>query len=945
MASIRLLLAAVALLFIASTNAQPPNEANPLDLYHVEDFFGDAMFDSKWGYYSTGRVFHNGATHRFSSFITWPQGLRPHFGGWMADKLWHLWDTMGRPKPFYLFEFGAGTGVFAYDILLRANNTHPEFFDALTYTIGERSFTLEQVQRKTLLPFGDKARVVRVDAREGQRVREHIETGHLNGIVVSNELLDVFEPVKLRMFWNAPLNSVDALMAHTGDSRFGRCNPATWQEVRVLHSAELSYIRDTLTHLHTAHTGRQELTHDEQVGIEQQLEHWRVRGEKMVCDAVVAAGAGELLQEILVQLPANSVSPCPVILKLLDKYKREKQGFLDSSVKFGTSAMIKSNADWLSDVAKNVLEYMQTESQKPHIYLARSAYREWRNMVASHGDMTNERKVLKGITTQEILMPLSSERCDQLAPWMERHKFKLLRAAQLAFTLQRTHHCEVLMKPGEEAFMRAMNGLLDSGYILSIDYGGDFEALAIQTVATGAYPFTVLGNYGDAFDPTAEQKCAASLYACPGLVDLSTQADFTEVSEAGEMFGLQTVYYGRQWALETLSSGDPTKVPAHRLLDYEGYQYAHVRDWYATPSQEAWASFKFVLQKKQDKRAGVLPYRAVSFTGYPSFPLNSTQPDACGLFRLQRSASVSYLEKLSIFGRASQDPHEQVFDHQKGGERHLKVHHYLHLASVLVGYWIETHHTSGFVPTLLHADGTSTGDLLYGAACAPLPASYFEELKGAQWMGMLRHIHGAEVFDYTYERVMAVLQNLADPAALTEVYNSVDDEMSAVLCYALEAAHMYCQKPDHKHIQELRALNPYLSVDPSKFKPIAAHTSHLNVYAQYYTLMNQLGAIDLPHTFPALAEQLDTWQQVLSEKTDTHTAHSGAPVQREGVSVSDIEHTHTHTRSHLQIGKPTSTHAHIRRSENCLPSTHITLPPHTRTPDRKHPCLLKCVSN
>ena len=69
-------------------------------------------------------------------------------------------------QPFYLFEFGAGSGQLALDILTYLRDRDPRVYDGIhEYLIGERSPALRTVQLELLLGgFGGKVRVVDVDA-------------------------------------------------------------------------------------------------------------------------------------------------------------------------------------------------------------------------------------------------------------------------------------------------------------------------------------------------------------------------------------------------------------------------------------------------------------------------------------------------------------------------------------------------------------------------------------------------------------------------------------------------------------------------------------------------------------------------------------------------------------------------------------------------------------
>ncbi|CAJ1331731.1 unnamed protein product, partial [Effrenium voratum] len=162
------------------------------------EFYTDAQYGPDFGYYSTGRILHGGASQEdptgaayFNSYTTQPMSLSPFFGQLLCDRVVSMWISMGRPAPFFLMEFGGGTGMLARDILRHARNAHEEFFAAARYVIGERSPALQAAQRQTAAEFvPSKLLVVDADARSASKVRQHLEVAVVRGVVLSNELLD-----------------------------------------------------------------------------------------------------------------------------------------------------------------------------------------------------------------------------------------------------------------------------------------------------------------------------------------------------------------------------------------------------------------------------------------------------------------------------------------------------------------------------------------------------------------------------------------------------------------------------------------------------------------------------------------------------------------------------------------------------------------------------------
>ena len=134
-----------------------------------ERFMELALYHPEHGYYrKPGRIGRSG------DFLTSP-AIHPMFGWAVAGWIRAIWERMGRPAPFTVFEPGAGDGTLATSILDWAEGRDAEFRNALRYVALEPNS-----------PGSDS----RVDwAAPPLAPAEH-------GVVVSNELFDAL-PVRL----------------------------------------------------------------------------------------------------------------------------------------------------------------------------------------------------------------------------------------------------------------------------------------------------------------------------------------------------------------------------------------------------------------------------------------------------------------------------------------------------------------------------------------------------------------------------------------------------------------------------------------------------------------------------------------------------------------------------------------------------------------------------
>ncbi|MGE3076358.1 MAG: class I SAM-dependent methyltransferase [Dehalococcoidia bacterium] len=134
-----------------------------------ERFMALALYHPEHGYYRMpGRIGRQG------DFLTSPT-IHPMFGWAVAGWCRSVWEQLGKPAEFVIFEPGAGEGAFAKSILDWAEGKDAAFRSAIRYLALEPNSP------------GNDDRI--------EWVSEPPETIP-NGVVVSNELFDAF-PVRL----------------------------------------------------------------------------------------------------------------------------------------------------------------------------------------------------------------------------------------------------------------------------------------------------------------------------------------------------------------------------------------------------------------------------------------------------------------------------------------------------------------------------------------------------------------------------------------------------------------------------------------------------------------------------------------------------------------------------------------------------------------------------
>ena len=135
-------------------------------LYHPEGYYSEGSPIGAGGDYFTSPVVH------------------PAFGALVAVQLETMWETLGRPSPFWIVEAGAGDGRLADDILSFADAHIGEFARALRYVEIDRSARAAS--------RGSGARVSRLRA-------SGMPLAGIAGCILSNELFDAFPVHRFRI--------------------------------------------------------------------------------------------------------------------------------------------------------------------------------------------------------------------------------------------------------------------------------------------------------------------------------------------------------------------------------------------------------------------------------------------------------------------------------------------------------------------------------------------------------------------------------------------------------------------------------------------------------------------------------------------------------------------------------------------------------------------------
>jgi SAM-dependent MidA family methyltransferase len=136
---------------------------------------------------------------------------------------------------------------------------------------------------------------------------------------------------------------------------------------------------------------------------------------------------------------------------------------------------------------------------------------------------------------------------------------------------------------GEGKFIKGAGAALQAGYVITIDYGSNWDGILAQE-------FDHLRMYGQ-----GSSTSQANPYHAPTLNDMTTDVNFSHLAEEGKTVGLDALYFGPQHWLQLGTSIELEKTPAVRTLtpddESEFQQWAGL--FYS------WEVYKILVQRKE----------------------------------------------------------------------------------------------------------------------------------------------------------------------------------------------------------------------------------------------------------------------------------------------------------------------------------------------------------
>lgn len=124
--------------------------------------------------------------------------VSPILANSVAKQIVQMDALLGRPDPFTVVEMGAGKGLLARDVLTACRTLSHSLTHRLRYVIIERSPMMQASQQRLLLPWIAEGCVAWM-----QTVAE-LPAEHIEGVLLSNELVDAFPVHRIRMVDGEP---------------------------------------------------------------------------------------------------------------------------------------------------------------------------------------------------------------------------------------------------------------------------------------------------------------------------------------------------------------------------------------------------------------------------------------------------------------------------------------------------------------------------------------------------------------------------------------------------------------------------------------------------------------------------------------------------------------------------------------------------------------------
>lgn len=206
------------------------------------------------------------------------------------------------------------------------------------------------------------------------------------------------------------------------------------------------------------------------------------------------------------------------------------------------------------------------------VYLSRASFIALLEALSPAADYAAQ---IEQLQFHEVYVPASEipELAEHLKRFAHPYAYEVAKAARGGVTY---------VNLGEGRFIQGMGRILKAGYVITIDYGSNWDGIM-------PLEFDHLRTFG----PGSE---SADPYHWPTLNDITTDVNFSHLADEGRLVGLLPLYYGQQQALQ---SGTPISIdePAAARNLANADDIADYKTWVGYFS--TWSAFKVMVQQKE----------------------------------------------------------------------------------------------------------------------------------------------------------------------------------------------------------------------------------------------------------------------------------------------------------------------------------------------------------
>ena len=204
------------------------------------------------------------------------------------------------------------------------------------------------------------------------------------------------------------------------------------------------------------------------------------------------------------------------------------------------------------------------------VYLTRAGFIALLETLAAKDDYAED---VEALEFHEIYVPVETipELAAHLRQYIPAYSYELARSGK-AFV--------AYVNLGEGRFMQGAGRILKAGYVFTIDYGSNWDAVS-------PLEFDHFRSYGPG--STTEHS---DPYHTPTFNDMTTDVNFSHLVEEGKLVGLRPLFFGSQHALVT---GTPVilETPPPNTADVEDF-----RSWVS--SFYTWDVYKLLIEQKEN---------------------------------------------------------------------------------------------------------------------------------------------------------------------------------------------------------------------------------------------------------------------------------------------------------------------------------------------------------